>query len=108
MTAFFVGGLESSLAEDAYREFSERSHELAGCPPRLRRIFKLRCRLDGRDQELEVGKGAPRGDGVVAAILDHGRHEAFVVHVTPPSGGVGSSLRVPNPVYGVTEFSARG
>jgi hypothetical protein len=108
MTAFFVGGLgrEASLAEQAYDDLRELSGDLAGCPARLRRIFKLRCRLDGSDQEIEVGKRAPRGEGVVAAILDHGRHEAFIVHTTPASGGIGTPLRVGNPVYGVTEFSS--
>jgi hypothetical protein len=109
MTAFFVGGLEGEtpLAEETYGELRELSNDLAGCPARLRRIFKLRCRLDGSDQEIEVGKRVPRGNGVVAAILDHGRHEAFIVHTTPVGGGVGAPLRVPNPVYGVTEFSAQ-
>lgn len=108
MTAFFVGGLDSrgSLAEDAYGELRERSQELVGSPARLRRIFQLRCRLDGCDEEIEVGKAVPRGGAVVTAIIDHGRHEPFIVHTMPPPGGVGQPLRVPNPVYAVTEFSA--
>jgi hypothetical protein len=108
MTAFFVGGLkpEAPLAEEAYGDLRELSNDLVGRPARLRRIHKLRCRLDGSDQEIEVGKRVPRGDGVVAAIMDHGRHEAFIVHTTPANGGVGTPLRVPNPVYGVTEFSS--
>jgi hypothetical protein len=108
MTAFFVGGLEpgESVAEEAYGDLRVLSSDLAGCPARLRRIFKLRCRLDGSDQEIEVGKPEPRGDGVVAAIIDHGRHEAFIVHTTPSGGGIGTPLRVSNPVYGVTEFSS--
>lgn len=109
MTAFFVGGLNApdALAEDAYGDLRELSHDLAGRPARSRRIFKLRCRMDGHDQEIEVGKPVPSAadGGVVAAILDHGREEAFIVHTTPPSGGVGTPLRVPNPVYSVTEFS---
>ncbi|MFI4991733.1 MAG: hypothetical protein ACHQHO_12585 [Solirubrobacterales bacterium] len=108
MTAFFVGGLKRGepLAEEAYGDLRELSTDLAGCPARLRRIHKLRCRLDGSDQEIEVGKREPRGEGVVAAIIDHGRHEAFIVHTTPASGGIGTPLRVSNPVYGVTEFSS--
>lgn len=108
MTAFFVGGLKRGepLAEEAYSDLRGLSSDLAGCPARRRRIFKLRCRLDGCDQEIEVGKRVPRGDGVVAAILDHGRHEAFIVHTTPSTGGIGTPLRVRNPVYGVTEFSS--
>ncbi|HWG08605.1 MAG TPA: hypothetical protein VN672_06315 [Solirubrobacteraceae bacterium] len=110
MTTFFVGGLGRGgpPAEEAYGDLRELSRDLAGCPARLRRIFKLRCRLDGRDQEIEVGKGVPRGEGVVAAILDHGRHEAFIVHTAAATGGIGATLRVRNPVYGVTEFSSRG
>jgi len=108
MTAFFVGGLKRGepLAEEAYGDLRELSTDLAGCPARLRRIHKLRCRLDGSDQEIEVGKREPRGEGVVAAIIDHGRHEAFIVHTAPSSGGIGTPLRVSNPVYGVTEFSS--
>jgi hypothetical protein len=109
VTAFFVGGLEGRGqpgAEQAYGEMRERSRDLVGCPARGRRIFKLRCRLDGSDQEIEVGKRTPRGEGVVAAILDHGRHEAFIVHTTPSTGGIVTPLRVRNPVYGVTEFSS--
>lgn len=109
MTAFFVGGLadgRGSLAEDAYSELREASQELAGCPARARRIFQLRCRLDGADAELEVGKAIPSGGDVVSAIIDHGRHEPFVVHTAPVDGGVGESLRIRHPVYAVTEFAA--
>lgn len=108
MTAFFVGGLKRAepSAEQAYDDLRELSQDLAGCPARLRRIHKLRCRLDGSDQEIEVGKREPRGEGVVAAIIDHGRHEAFIVHMTPAAGEIGTPLRVSNPVYGVTEFSS--
>ncbi len=116
MTAFFVGGLaegRGSLAEDAYGELREVSQELAGCPARARRIFQLRCRLHGVDAEIEVGKAVPSGDGktiangggVVSAIIDHGRHEPFVIHTAPPGDG-GEPLRVRHPVYAVTEFSA--
>jgi hypothetical protein len=111
MTAFFVGGLANargSLAEDAYGELREVSQELAGCPARARRIFQLRCRLDGADAEIEVGKAIPSGSGVVSAIIDHGRHEPFVIHTAPADGGAGQPLRVPHPVYAVTEFSAAG
>jgi len=107
MTAFFVGGMaRGARAEDAYGELCQRSQNLAGSPARVRRIFKLRCRLDGSDQEIEVGKQLTRHAGVVSAIIDHGRMEAFVVH-TADSGGSGEQLRIRNPVYGVTEFSQR-
>jgi hypothetical protein len=109
VTAFFVGGLadaRGSRAEDAYGELRETSQELAGCPARARRIFQLGCRLDGADAVVEVGKAIPSGSDVVSAIIDHGRHEPFVIHTTPPDGGASQSLRVPHPVYAVTEFSA--
>ncbi len=104
MTAFFVGGLRSggSRAEHAYGELRELSQEISGCPARARRIFQLRCRLDGADAEIEVGKAIASGDAVVAAIIDHGRHESFIVHMTPARD---EPLRVPNPVYSVTEFA---
>ncbi len=112
MTAFFVGGVASPglRAEEAYQELRELSQDLAGCPARLRRIFKLSCRLDGRDREIEVGRplsgeGEVVAGDVVAAIMDHGRSEAFVVHTAEAEGGMGVPLRVRNPVYSVTEFS---
>ena len=106
MTAFFVGGIDASsaLAEDAYGELCVLSQDLAGSPARLRRIHKLRCRFDGSDQEIEVGKPLTPGSGVVSAIIDHGRTEAFVVH-TAAREGIGEHVRIGNPVYGVTEFS---
>ncbi len=55
-----------------------------------------------------MGKSVQSGGDVVSAIIDHGRHEPFVIHTTPRDGDgrVGESLRVRHPVYGVTEFSA--
>jgi hypothetical protein len=104
VTRFFVAGVESegARAEDVYGELRERSQLDAGCPARQRRIFKLSCRLDGRDREIEVGRPLSEGGDVGVAILDHGRLEAFRVHTgvgkTPPA-------RVSHPVYSVTEFS---
>lgn len=108
MTAFFVGGIDARgpAADEAYRALRELSRDVVHCPARLRRIYKLRCRIDGRDEEIEVGKAPPHGEGVVAAILDHGRDEAFVVHTTTPTGATNALLRVPNPVYDVIEFAA--
>lgn len=107
MTAFFVGGLEApgQRSEDAYEQLRELSQGVAGCPARQRRIFKLSCRLDGHDSHIEVGRPLAHGGGVVAAIMDHGRDEAFVVHTAAADGGGEDPLRVPNPVYSVTEFS---
>jgi hypothetical protein len=106
MTAFFVAGIEGhgKRAEDAYRELRERSQIFVGCPARSRRIFKLSCRFDGCDSEIEVGRQLSQGNDIVAAILDHGREEAFVVH-TAASDGMAASVRVGRPVYSVTEFS---
>jgi hypothetical protein len=105
MTAFFVAGIEwqGKRAEAAYCELRERSQIVVGCPARSRRIFKLSCRFNGRDREIEVGRPLSHGNDVVAAILDHGREEAFVVHTA--ADGAGSSVRVGHPVYSVTEFS---
>ncbi len=106
MTTFFVAGVESrgQRAEAAYSELRERSQILAGCPARSRRIFKLSCRFDGRDCEIEVGRPLSHGSDVVVAILDHGREEAFVVHTA--SAGPCAPVRVRRPVYSVTEFSS--
>ena len=114
MTAFFVAGVEGKgkQAEAAYSELRERSLAVVGSPARLRRIFKLSCRFDGSDTEIEVGRRLASGSGVVAAILDHGREEAFVVHTDGVKDGknadskaVGRAVRVGRPVYSVTEFS---
>jgi hypothetical protein len=105
VTSFFVGGIESdgARAEEVYGELRERSLLAAGCPAQARRIFKLSCRFDGRDQEIEVGRPLSRGSNVVVAILDHGRWEDFCVHTD--DRGESGPARVRHPVYSVTEFS---
>ncbi|MGA2319361.1 MAG: hypothetical protein ABSG95_01290 [Solirubrobacteraceae bacterium] len=105
MTSFFVAGIESegAHAEEAYSELRERSLLTAGCPARSRRIFKLSCRFDGQDREIEVGRPLSKGGDVVVAILDHGRFEAFCVHTD--GDGENTPARVSHPVYSVTEFS---
>ena len=82
MTPFFLAGIErdSDRTEAACSELRERSQILLGCAARPRRIFKLDCRFEGRDCEIDVGRPMPHGGDVVVAILDHGREEAFVVH----------------------------
>jgi hypothetical protein len=110
MTAFFVAGIEGrgKQVEAAYSELRERSLAVVGSPARSRRIFKLSCRFDGSDTEIEVGRRLSSGSDVVAAILDHGREEAFVVHTDgndEDSDAVGRAVRVGRPVYSVTEFS---
>jgi hypothetical protein len=104
VTSFFVAGIESEggRAEEVYSELRERSLLDAGCPARPRRIFKLSCRFDGHDREIEVGRPLSKGGDVVVAILDHGRAEAFRVHT---GGGKRPPARVSHPVYSVTEFS---
>ena len=80
MTQFFLAGMESDGegAEAAYSELRKHSEIAVGCAARPRRIFKLDCRLEGRDCEIEVGRPMPHSGDVVVAILDHGREEAFV------------------------------
>jgi hypothetical protein len=104
VTRFFVAGVESegASAEEVYSKLRERSLVDAGCPARSRRIFKLSCRFDGHDREIEVGRPLSTDGDVVVAILDHGRFEAFRVHT---DGGDGPPARVSHPVYSVTEFS---
>jgi len=105
VTSFFVAGVESrgQGAEEAYGELRERSRIIVGCPATPRRIFKLSCRFQGRDREIEVGMPLSSDCDVVVAILDHGRFEPFCVHTA--DGGVGMTARVKHPVYAVTEFS---
>jgi hypothetical protein len=105
MTSFFVAGIEAdgARAEKVYSELRERSLLAAGCPARSRRIFKLSCRFDGQDREIEVGRPLSKGSNVVVAILDHGRLEDFCVHTD--DRGESALARVGHPVYSVTEFS---
>jgi hypothetical protein len=105
VTSFFVGGIPSrgARAEEAYSELRERSLLTAGCPARARRIFKLSCRFEGQDREIEVGRPLSKGGDVVSAILDHGRFEPFCVHTD--GDGETEAARVRHPVYSVTEFS---
>ena len=105
MTAFFVAGYESpgARAEEVYGELRERSGVAAGCPARSRRIFKLSCRFEGQDCEIEVGRPLFEGGDIVLAILDHGRFEPFCVYTS--DGEYGMPARVKHPVYSVTEFS---
>jgi hypothetical protein len=104
VTALRPGGNGGGAGEDraAYAALCERSEVAIGCPVKPRRIFKLYCRLDGRDCEVEVGKPLPSGEGVVLAILDHGREEAFAVYTDSRERDV---VRVSRHVYAVTEFA---
>jgi hypothetical protein len=104
VTTFFLAGIdsESGSQEAIYSDLRERSQIAVGCPARLRRIFKLECRFEGCDCEIEVGRPLPHGGEVVLAILDHGRHEAFVVHTLDSAD---APMRVARPVYSVTDFS---
>jgi hypothetical protein len=105
MTGFFLAGTDrgkDEIQETAYQELRERSALAIGCPATERRIFKVSCRFEGHDCEIEVGQALPSRDGLVTAILDHGREEAFVVHTTDIDDG---PVRLPRRVYSVTEFS---
>jgi hypothetical protein len=104
VTTFFLAGIDSDGVgvEAAYGALRERSHNAVGCPARSRRIFKLDCRFEGCDCEIEVGRSLPHGGDVVVAILDHGREEAFAVHTLDDAD---APMRVARPVYSVTDFS---
>jgi hypothetical protein len=104
VTSFFLAGIDSEHpgTEAAYSELRERSQVAVGCAAKQRRIFRLDCRFQGCDCEIEVGRPLPDGEDVVVAILDHGRDEAFVVHTLD---GVDAPIRVGRPVYSVTDFS---
>ena len=105
MTQFFLAGIESAgkEAEAAYSKLRERSQITVGCAARPRRIFKLDCRFEGCDCEIEVGRPLPHGGDLVVAILDHGRDEPYAVHTRDASEE--DMTRVARPVYDVTDFS---
>lgn len=105
MTRFFLAGIESDSEEGmetAYSELRERSQIAIGCAAKPRRIFKLECRFEGSDCEIEVGRPLPHGGEVVFAILDHGREEPFAVHT---GDGLDAPTRIARPVYDITDFS---
>lgn len=104
MTRFFIAGTGARSDEEveaAYLDVRARSHRAIGCAPKPRRIFKLDCRLQGSDCEIEVGRPLPHGRDLVAAILDHGRDEPYAVHTC----GVEDLTLIARPVYDVTDFS---
>lgn len=106
MTRFFLAGNEAGskdVVEAAYSELRERSHSEIGCVAKPRRIFKLDCRFEGGDCEIEVGRSLPNHDDeLVVAILDHGRDEPYLVHT---GNGADAPTRVARPVYDVTDFA---
>lgn len=104
MTRFFIAGSESDEdVEAAYLDVRERSLLAIGCAAKPRRIFKLDCRFEGSDCEIEVGRPLPHGGDLVVAILDHGRDEPYAVHTRDASEE--DMTRVARPVYDVTDFS---
>ncbi len=105
MTRFFIaGGDESSEqeVEAAYIGLRESSQQAIGCEAKPRRIFKLDCRFEGSDCQIEVGRPLPHGGDLVTAILDHGRDEPYAVHTRAGSRGL---TRIARPVYDVTDFA---
>lgn len=106
MTSFFLGGTSGNAKaiEAAYLDVRARSVLAAGCAAKPRRIFKLDCRFEGSDCEIEVGRPLPHGGELVEAILDHGREEPYLVH-TGGGADADAPTRVARPVYDVTDFS---
>jgi hypothetical protein len=105
VTRFFLAGADKDSDADveaAYLSLRALSLVAVGCEPKPRRIFKLDCRHDGSDCEIEVGRPLPNGDDLVVAILDHGRDEPYAVHTRDE---VQDPTRVARPVYDVTDFS---
>jgi hypothetical protein len=105
VTSFFLAGSERDSEEDveaAYLNMRERSSLAIGCAAKPRRIFKLDCRFEGSDCEIEVGRRLPHGGELVVAILDHGRDEPYAVHTS--GAGDEHMTRVARPVYGVIDF----
>jgi hypothetical protein len=105
VTRFFIAGNDDGSdqeVEAAYLGLRARSLQAIGCEAKPRRIFKLDCRFEGSDCEIEVGRPLPHGGDLVTAILDHGRDEPYAVHTRD---GTEQLTRVARPVYGVTDFS---
>jgi hypothetical protein len=105
VTRFFIAGADDDSdqeVEAAYLGLRERSLLAIGCAAKPRRIFKLACRFEGSDCEIQVGRPLPHGGDLVTAILDHGRDEPYAVHTRDAAPEL---TRVARPVYDVTDFS---
>lgn len=105
MTRFFIAGADDDSEQEveaAYLGLRERSQLAIGCEPKPRRIFKLECRFEGSDCEIEVGRPMPHGGDLVTAILDHGRDAPYAVHTRD---GAPALTRISRPVYCVTDFT---
>jgi hypothetical protein len=108
MTTFFIPGLgrDEASNEGVYADFRRAAQARTGHEPRADRIFKLSCRRQGADCEVEVGEPDPVVGRTVLAILDLGRSLPYVVECGSPNGSI-EEIVVEKPVYSVTEFSAR-
>ena len=73
-----------------------------GFPPNERRIWRLACRVGGRDCSIEVGQPDPVDGADVVAILDLGRHLPYGVFTTAAADA--PALLVGKRVYSVTNF----
>jgi hypothetical protein len=102
-TTFFIPGVGplDTAAETIYRQLGERSAFAAGIAATPRRIFRLNCRIESHDCEIEVGRPMPDRGGDVVAIFDHGRHDGFAVHIRD----LLEPVRVGSRVYSVEDFS---
>lgn len=98
--SFFVPGTESGGAERAYERLGERARSDTGSPLRQRRIFRVHCRLDGRDRHLEVGQPAEVDGPDITAIFETGTGDRIHVYT-----GQGTSALRFKSVYLVTEFA---
>ena len=63
MTRFFLGSTpgHAKAMEADYLDLRERSFAAVGCVAKPRRIFKIDCRFEGSDCEIEVGRPLPHG-----------------------------------------------
>jgi hypothetical protein len=102
--SFFVPGAGTGPAEEReYRRLRECVRADTAREPRPRRIFRLACRLDGRDASIEVGRPCPADGRDVVAIFDVGGDEPYSVY-TADDGSL-PAMRLGKHVYSVTEFA---
>ena len=101
---FFPGAKPGSRrGEQLYQELSRAVRKTTGTLPKARRIYRLDCKIEGKDVQLTVGEPEPVGKDTVIAIFDLGDKERFAVCTDGTDED--PAFRLDAPDEGVLEFA---